>query len=409
VNILIVTQYFWPEPFIINDLVLKIKAQGHAVSVFTGKPNYPEGRIYPGYSSCRVQEEIYGDGIDVFRVPLRPRKNGNSLNLALNYLSFVFSGLKHAFGFAKNKKFDSIIVVGLSPITAALPAILLKWLTKSHLSIWVQDLWPESLSVTGYVKNRFILHLVGKLVRWIYKSTDMLLVQSQAFEKPVSEYANQEKIVYYPNSYLEVHQEKIGQVRIPESLLATLEQHFCLVFAGNIGTAQSVETLVEASEHLKHLPDCKIILVGNGSMSAWVEQQIKTKGLENLILAGRYPSSVMPDIFSRAAGLLVSLKRDEILTYTVPCKIQAYLAASRPIIAALDGEGARIINLAGAGFSGPAEDALALAKNIEKLYHLPVAMRNKLGDSGRAYFLNHFEMERQSLRLIEILENKINK
>ncbi len=407
-NILIVSQYFWPEPFIINDLVLHIKAQGHTVSIYTGKPNYPDGAIYSGYSSSQVHEEIYGNGIDVFRVPLRPRKNGRAKNLFINYLSFVFSGLRYSFVFLKNKQFDAILVFCPSPITAAIPAIFLKWLTKAHLAIWVQDLWPESLSATGYIKNRGALYLVGRLVRWIYACADTLLVQSQAFEKPVLKYVSQEKIVYYPNSHSDTSLEPHNDSLIPDDLLLELERNFCLVFAGNLGIAQSMETLVEASERLTHLSDCKIVLVGSGSMSDWIEQEIAAKGLNNLILAGRFPSSAMPSFFSRAAGLLVSLKRDEILTYTIPCKIQAYLAAGRPVIAALDGEGARIINLAGAGFSGPAEDSCALANNIERLYHMPIAERDKCGVAGRDYFLNHFEMGRQSLRLIEILDQKIN-
>lgn len=128
-NILIVSQYFWPEHFIINDLVLKIKAQGHKISVYTGKPNYPDGVIYPGYASAGVQQEFYHEEVDVYRVPLRPRKTGGRKNIILNYLSFIFSGVKHAFNYSKNKKFDVIFVFAPSPITSVIPAILIKWLT----------------------------------------------------------------------------------------------------------------------------------------------------------------------------------------------------------------------------------------------------------------------------------------
>ncbi len=407
-RVLIVSQYFWPESFIINELVKTLSHQGNYVRVLTGKPNYPDGQIFAGYQERGCSSETFVPGVNIFRAPLRPRRGGGGKNLAFNYLSFVINGLRYFPRAVKGETYDVILAIGLSPITSVIPAILLKKQLKIPLAVWIQDLWPESLSATGFITNRFVLHLMGRLVRWIYMFTDMLLVQSQSFRKVVSKYASEEKIVYYPNSYLEIISDHDNDALIPRDLLLELERNFCLVFAGNLGTAQSIETLLKASERLTHLSGCKIILIGSGSMSGWVEQQIALKGLNNLVLVGRLPSSTMPSIFSRAAGLLVSLKQNEILTYTIPCKIQAYLAAGRPVIAALDGEGAQVIDLAGAGFVSPAEDAAALAKNIERLYRMPIAMRNKLGESGRAYFLKHFEMERQSLRLIEILEKSIN-
>lgn len=408
-NILIVTQYFWPETFIINDLVLKMKEQHHNVTVFTGKPNYPDGIIYPGYSSSGVQKEIYADDIEIYRIPLRPRKNGGAKNLVLNYLSFVFSGLKHAFSFSKNKKFDAILVFCPSPITAGIPAILLKWLMKSHLTIWVQDLWPESLQATGFIRNRFVLACVRMMVKGIYFFSDTLLVQSRAFIQAVSRLAPDKDVIYYPNSALDCLETIKLATGLPESLITLLETNFCIVFAGNIGTAQAVETILEAALHLAEIPDLKLVLVGSGTKSSWIEQKISEKNLTNTILAGRFSTTDMPQIFSRASGLLVTLKKDEIFSYTIPSKIQTYLAAGKPIIASLDGEGARVINEAGAGLTSPAENAAKLANNIKNLYHMSSSERDEFGKSGRLYFLKHFEMESQSRRLIQILETQIKK
>lgn len=393
----------------INDLVLKIKEQGHSVTVFTGKPNYPDGDVYSGYVSAGVQEELYGEAIPVYRVPLRPRKKGGAKNLILNYLSFVFSGIRHAFRFSKNKEVDMIFVFAISPITAAIPAIFLKWLTKSHLTIWVQDLWPESVEATGFIKNRFLLRCVSILVRGIYYFSDTLLAQSKAFIPHISRLAHQSKIDYYPNSVIDNFSAKEVSSTIPQDLVHLLETQFCVVFAGNIGTAQAVETLVKAAELLKGISDLKLILVGSGSKSDWIRQQIQENKMDNLVLAGRYPSSEMPFIFSRASCLLVSLKRDEIFTYTIPYKVQSYLASGKPILASLDGEGARVINEAEAGLTSPAEDAEKLARNIKHLYHLPAAELDKMGKSGRAYFLEHFEMGSQSQRLIEIFADRISR
>jgi glycosyltransferase involved in cell wall biosynthesis len=406
-NILVVSQYFWPESFIINDLVKNLAAQGHVVKVLTGKPNYPEGAIFDGYSASGYSEQNYGENVTVCRAPLRPRFKSGAKNLVLNYLSFVVNGLRFYPRSVKGQHFDAIFVFAPSPIISAIPAIYLKWKLKTHLAIWIQDLWPESLSATGFIKNKWVLRLVGYLVKWIYSAADTLLVQSRAFREPVSRYADTSKIVYYPNSYQEVHSDT-HPTRIPAELLDELSNNFCLVFAGNLGTAQSVETLVEVADRLKHLSGLRIMLVGSGSMSAWIKSEKESRKLDNLVLAGRFAADEMPHFFSRAGGLLVTLRRDEAFSYTIPSKVQAYLAAGRPIVAALDGEGARVIDEARAGFTSPSEDAADMARRIEQLFHMSAAERDSLGQSGRAYYLEHFEMGRQSERLVEILGIRIN-
>ena len=406
-KILLVSQYFWPESFIINDLVKNLTAQGHVVKVLTGKPNYPEGVPFDGYSASGYQEEVFDSSVRVCRAPLRPRGSSGAKNLLLNYLSFIVNGLRYFPRAVKDEKYDAIFVFAMSPITAAIPAIYLKWKLKSHLAIWIQDLWPESLSATGFIKNKAALRAAGWMVRGIYAFADTLLVQSRAFREPVSRYADPGKVVYYPNSFQDVP-PSTEQTRIPAPLLAELENHFCLVFAGNLGTAQSVETLVEVADKLRGLSGLKIVLVGSGSMLSWIESQKQSRALDNLILAGRFPASEMPHFFRRAAGLLVTLKQSEAFSYTIPSKVQAYLAAGRPIIAALDGEGARVVQEAGAGLTCPAQDAEGMAKSIEQLFRMTLEQRESLGQSGRAYYLEHFEMERQSQRLVEILYSRIN-
>lgn len=405
-RILLVSQYFWPESFIINDLAKTLASQGHEITVLTGKPNYPDGNVFDGYSTSGTLREQYVPGVEVFRAPLRPRGKGSAKGLLFNYFSYVWNGIIHFPRAVRGKEFDVIFAFSLSPVTSVIPAIYLKWRLKKHLAVWIQDLWPESLSATGFVRNAFLLRMVGWGVQQIYSASDTLLVQSKAFREPVARYASADKIVYYPNSCSDAPAPH-GPMLLPPSLLETLNHSFCVVFAGNLGTAQSMPSVVDAVEQLKHLPNCKIVLVGSGSMSAWLTQQKSDKGLDNLILAGRFPPSQMVYLFARAAALLVTLSSNEIISYTVPSKVQAYLAAGRPIIAALNGEGARIIVEAGAGLSCAAEDPGVLAATIEKLYNMPQERRNAFGRAGRAFFLAHFEMEKQSRNLVEILESRI--
>ena len=407
-KIALVSQYFWPESFSINDLAKTLVEQGHTVEVFTGKPNYPEGKVFPGYDAVGCSQETYGPGIKIHRVPLRPRGAGGAKNLLFNYLSFVFNGLRYFPKQVREKDFDVVFVFTLSPITSVIPAIYLRWKLKKHLAIWVLDLWPESLQATGFIQNKYILAAVGWMVRAIYGATDTILVQSRAFVRAVSRYADSRKIIYYSNSYRDTPLTAAGPTQVPSDLLDVLDTHFCLVFAGNLGTAQAVETLMAAAVRLQHLADFRLVLVGSGSMSGWLQQQKQDRELDNVILAGRYPAEEMPQFFQRARALVVSLKRAEIFAQTVPAKVQSYLAAGRPIVAALDGEGARVVQEAGAGLVCAAEDVDGLVRCIEGLYNMAPTDRDALGQAGRRYFLENFEMGKQASRLIDILQRRID-
>ncbi len=407
-RILLMSQYFWPESFVINDLAIKLASKGHEVTVATGKPNYPDGDIYDGYSAKGVQCERYSSLIDVVRVPVYPRGKGGAKKLVLNYLSFVVMGLWYFPKLVKGKKFDAIIVFAPSPIVQVIPAILLKWLKRAHLAVWVQDLWPESLSATGFVKKSWVLKSVGLMVRGIYKCCDTLLLQSRAFFEPTKKYASSEKLVYFPNSIDSTNFSVVGNV-IPEALKSDLESHFSVVFAGNIGTAQSVESIVEAASLLKQEAGVRIFIVGSGSMLEWVASQKKSLHLDNLVLPGRFPADAMPEIFECAAALLVSLNDEEIFSYTIPSKIQAYLAAGRPIIAALRGEGARVVSESGAGLVCPPASGQLLAATILALKESSSVERDKMGLAGLKYFNENFDMDFQSGRLIDILTARLNR
>lgn len=400
-KILVLSQYFWPENFIINDIVRTLDEQGHEVVVATGKPNYPDGKIFDGYSAKGTQYERYLGKIDVLRVPLWPRGAGGAKNLILNYLSFVLAGLIFLPWMLRKREFDAILVFAPSPILQAIPAIPLKWLKKARLALWVQDLWPESLKATGFISNPHALKAVGWLVKVIYLCCDILLVQSRAFFEPVSRYADPRKIIYYPNSIDATPSTESAP--IPSELSKLLEQHFCVVFAGNLGTAQALDTLVAAAVHLRDDPQVRLVLVGSGSRLAWLQSQQQALGLNNLILAGRFAPQAMPKIFEKSSALLVSLNNNEAFAQTVPSKIQAYLAAGRPILASINGEGARVVSEAGAGLTSAAEEVLPLVENIRRLRALDVAGRDAMGKSGRDYFDANFDMPSQVNNLVRFL------
>ncbi|MGE6992000.1 glycosyltransferase family 4 protein [Pseudomonas sp. NPDC047961] len=402
-RILVLSQYFWPESFIINDIVLTLHEQGHEVVVATGKPNYPGGKLFEGYRLWGTQREHHQGKVEVFRVPLWPRGEGGTRHLVFNYLSFVLSGLLFLPWMLRSREFDAILVFAPSPVLQAIPAIPLKWIKRAKLALWVQDLWPESLAATGFVKCPHVLRMVGWVVKGIYRCCDKLLVQSQAFFVPVARYAPKEKIYYFPNS---IKDEGIidETPAVPLELIEVLSNYFCIVFAGNLGTAQGLDTVVQAAIELRDEPDLRLVLVGSGSRLAWLQSQKRSLGLDNLILPGRFPMHAMPYIFERSSVLLVTLSDQEIFSQTVPSKIQAYLAAGKPILASLNGEGARVVLEAGAGLASPAEHVHELVKNIRAFRSMSRLQREQMGRAGRNYFERKFEMRSQVKRLVEMLQ-----
>ncbi len=403
-RILIFSQHFWPESFIINDFAKNLKEQGHEVLVATGKPNYPVGQIFEGYKLLGLQTENY-DGIPIFRVPLWPRGRSGALNLILNYFSFVLSGLLFFPWMLRAKKIDHIVVFASSPLVQAIPAIWLKYFKKAHLSIWVQDLWPESLSATGHIKNETALRAVGKLVKFIYWQSDTLLVQSKAFISSVARYADESKIIYFPNLF-DRRTMQVTENSIPTELQRQLSENFSFVFAGNLGTAQSLETIIQAAELVADLKDVKIVIVGSGSSGDWLQKQVEQKKLKNIFLSGRYPMQAMPEIFFYSKVLLVTLKADPIFELTVPSKVQAYLAAGKPILAAIDGEGARVIDESGAGLTGAAADALTLASNMRKFHSMDADTLNKMSLNAKNYFDKNFDMSTETQRFVKVLTQR---
>ncbi|MDI6688588.1 MAG: glycosyltransferase family 4 protein [Desulfobacterales bacterium] len=343
------------------------------------------------------------------RLPLVPRGKGGGFRLALNYLSFAFFASILAPFFCRGK-FDLIFIYEPSPITVGLPALVLKKLKSAPIMFWMQDLWPESLSATGAVRSEKILKMVDMLVRSIYKGCDRILVQSQAFFEPVKRQGgDSSRILYFPNSAEELYQPVILEEDAPER--AVMPEGFCVTFAGNIGAAQDFGTILNAAELLKDHTEINWVIIGDGRMFPWVKSQVVERNLMQTVhLLGRYPVEAMPNFFTLSDVLLVTLKKEPIFALTIPSKVQSYLACAKPIIAALDGEGARIIKEADAGLTCPAENPEALAKAVLTLYNMPQSERQVMGTHGRTYFNSHFEhkmlLDRLEIWMEELIKDK---
>lgn len=399
INVLISSQHFHPESFRINDVAQSLLDSGCQVDILTGKPNYPNGKIYSGYSWFRFESEIWRN-LNIYRIPIFPRRTGGALNLILNYVSFIFSGLIFGPWILIGKKYDIVFCYATSPFLQVIPALFIAKIKNAKLVVNVQDIWPDSLVATGYIRNKYILNVIGKIVVFLYKKSDLLLTQSQEFQTRIEKVAPDTNTKYWPNSVDKLFSSELSS-ELP-NILAFDNGKFNIVFTGNIGEAQAVHVILEMAIILKKCDSIQILIFGQGSRWSWLKDRIAEHNLKNIFLLGSYPIEVMPAIMRKASVLLVTLADQDIFSATIPNKVQAYLASGRPILAAINGEAAAVISDANAGIVVPAGDSKKLAHAAIKLSEMSERDLNFLGKNGQQYFINHFNHDQLVNNLIQM-------
>jgi glycosyltransferase involved in cell wall biosynthesis len=390
---------FYPEQFLITEFAADAAAKNHQVQVFTGLPNYPKGVFFPGYSYSSGPYHETKDGYEIIRYPVIPRGKGSAKRL-LNYLTHSIFAL---FNLSRLQKAKWAFVFGISPITIAIPAIITAKLRGEKVCLWLQDLWPDSVAAVGVLKREsFVYRAIGVIVSWIYKHIDVMLIQSPGFQENLKEFGYKGPVHFIPNWAPDVDFEKAS---VPDWFPADSgEAKFTVTFAGNIGKAQAIDTIMSAAEILKSETSIRFVLVGDGSDLSRAEDIKKSKDLSSVHFLGRRPVQEMPGLFKASDLLLVSLTRDPIFARTIPSKVQAYMAAGRPLVASLDGVGADVVLEARCGLTAPAEDAQGLAAAILKISKMSAADRIALGDNARSYFYQNFRKDIIIQRIFNILE-----
>lgn len=381
-HILIVSQCFYPEQFRINDIASEWVKRGYKVTVLTGIPNYPQGKFYPGYGYFKKRKEQW-NGIDIIRIPLIPRGH-NSIGLVLNYFSFVISGF-----FWKTftrLKADAVFTFQLSPATQALVGVWFAKRRKIPHYMYVQDLWPESVTVAAGIKNKAIIGPIRKMVDKLYKRSKMIFATSPSFVTEIQGRleSNKEKVVYWPQ-----YAEEFYAPSNERSELIPNDGVLNITFTGNIGTAQGLEVLPEAARILKTegVP-VRFNIVGDGRNKDNFISEIKKCGVEDSFnLVGIQPATGIPAILASSDVAFLSFADSSLYAMTIPAKLQSYMACGCAIIAAAGGETRRVIEEAGCGLCSDVGDAAALAENVKKLVRLDL---DEMGRASRSYFEGHF-------------------
>lgn len=406
-RILIFTNHFFPESFKVNDVAFELAKNNFEVTVLTGIPDYPQGKFYEGYGFFKRRTETIND-VKVIRIPLIPRGKDNLFLLSLNYSSYAFFLIIWSFFISLFNKFDLILVHHTSPIFLGLPAILVKRMQKIKMYFWNLDLWPESVSETTGFNNTFIMKLLDKIVRFIYRHSDKILISSKAFRQSiVAKGADENKIIYFPNWAEDIFlKNDFTQIDLTKYKIDN--DSLKIMFAGNIGEAQDMESVIKAIEKTQmNAQKIKWIFIGEGRKTNWMKERVKELKLEDVVLfLGQFPVELMPSFFKLADAMLVTLKNKQIFSYTAPAKIQAYMASAKPILAMINGEGANIIEDANCGIVCNAGNYEGLAKNVIKLSSLTESQRYEVGENGYEYYNKYFAKQKAIESLIKLFNSQ---
>jgi len=405
-RILIVTQYFWPENFRINDIAKYLVSKNIEVDILTGEPNYPSGNINPDYQNNKDNFKKYF-GANIHRVPIFLRGGGSPIKLFLNYFSFIISSIIIGTIKLRKKKYDFVFSFATSPLTSSIPAIYFAKIKLCKSIIWVLDLWPDILLELEIFKEKdFFYKIIRNISISIYNKFDVILVQSYSFEKKIKKYTKKKIFFSYFPSWPEAF-----PFTIKDNILERYKDDnlFKIVFTGNIGEAQNFDNLLKAAEILKNQKDIMWIIVGGGRKLNEIQNFLETEKITNFILEGQKDISEIYTFHQIADVVLMSLKGTEFISCTIPGKLSTYLNSKKFILGFAKGESKKIIEETKTGISVDPNKPQELAEKILFLKNNREYMNNILKNNlGKKYLETHFDKKKNLENLYQIINELFN-
>lgn len=387
-RVVLLTQWFDPEPtFKGLTFARELVRQGFEVEVVTGFPNYPGGKVYPGYRISLIQREEI-DGVRITRLPLYPSHGGSALGRVANYASFAASSL--LYGLLRMKRPD-VIYAYHPPLTVGVTAALLRLFRRIPIVYDIQDMWPDTLRATGMMNNEKVLSAIEKVCRWVYRRVDHLVVLSPGFKRLLVERGVPERKVEVIYNWCEEEGLNAPVGACPHGFPDA--NRFRIVFAGNMGKAQALGAVLEAASILAaSRPDIYFVLVGSGVELDSLKREVANRALANVVFIPRVPMKEVGAILTAADALLVHLKNDPLFAITIPSKTQAYLAIGRPVLMAVPGDAAVLVQSAGCGVSAEAENPQSIAAAAIRLAEMPADERLLMGKRSRDYYWKYLSL-----------------
>lgn len=386
-RIVLLSQWCPPEPeFRVLNLGASLVERGHQVTLITGFPNYPLGRIYDGYKQ-RLWQREEKFGVQIIRLPLYPDHSRSMMKRMLTYFSFALSATILAPFFTGK---PDVLWVYHPPLTISIPAMWISLLRRIPFVYEIQDMWPETVAASGMMDTSLIIRSLGALAKFAYKRAAAITVISKGFKANlINKGVPEEKITVIPNwgddtIYSPVERDPaFGDQH-------GLNGYFNVIFAGTMGPAQNLQTVIQAAERLQDLPKFQFVLIGDGLDLPDLKAAAAEKNLSNVRFIERQPADKMPQFFAWGDVMLVQLRSDPLFHMTIPSKTLAYLACACFIVCAVPGDGSEVVEQAGAGLTCAPDDPQALADTLRRAYALPAAERQAMGQAGRAAFLERF-------------------
>lgn len=387
-KVVLLTQWFDPEPtFKGLTFARELVRQGFEVEVVTGFPNYPGGKVYPGYRVSMIEREII-DGVRVTRLPLYPSHDGSALLRIANYVSFAASSLFYGLFIMKR---PDILYAYHPPLTVGITASILRLFRRVPVVYDIQDMWPDTLRATGMVNNEKVLRVVASVCQWVYRRVDHLVVLSPGFKRLLVERGVPERKVEVIYNWCEEDALKKTAEYCPPSFPDA--NRFRIVFAGNMGKAQALGAVIDAACLLaQSRPDICFVFVGSGIELENLKRDVVDRELDNVVFIPRVPMNEVGAILAAADALLVHLKDDPLFAITIPSKTQAYLAVGRPVLMAVPGDAAALVENAACGVSAEAESPQSLAAAAVKLADMSIEQRAEMGARSRDYYWKHLSL-----------------
>ncbi|MBE5907638.1 MAG: glycosyltransferase family 4 protein [Lachnospiraceae bacterium] len=409
-HILLISQYFYPETFRVNDMACEWVKRGYKVTVLTGIPNYPMGKFYEGYDRKHRIRETW-NGVYIIRIPLIARGNSsnklmNAIGMAANYFSFVRSGKKWVRSKeAANLRADIVFTFEVSPMTQAMIGV---WYGKRYhvpTYLYVQDLWPENVVTVTGIHNKLIIGPIDKMVDKIYRETRSIFTTSPSFVNAIVSRkvpVDNRKVHYWPQ-YAEEFYRPMNPVDVDG--IDQADGFYKIAFTGNIGTAQGLDVLPKTAKLLKD-DNVKFIIVGDGRYQAEFENQIDALNVrDKFIMVPRVPAERVPEILSNVDAGFISFNKTPLWENTIPAKLQSYMACGKAIIASASGETERVITEAECGVCCEIGNAEALADGIRKMIGLD---SKAMGRKARIYFEERFDKKKLMDEMDYYLKKDIN-
>ena len=399
-KILLLTQWFDPEPTFKGLAFAKeLKRQGHEVQVLTGFPNYPSGKIYDGYKLKLCQREEI-EGISILRVALYPNHDSSALKRIFNYISFAFMAI--LFGIFATKKAD-VIYAYHPPLTVGIASIFIKFFRRTPIVYDIQDMWPDTLKATGMLNNNKILNVIGSVCKLVYRSVDHIVVLCPGFKKMLIERTVPEhkiSIIYNWCDEQGLTQAQPAKVEYQQ----LMQNRFNIVFAGNMGKAQALDTILDVAKKIQNIQDLQFVFVGGGTETERLKQRLTTENISNTVFIPRMPMAEVGGILKLSNLLLVHLKKDPLFEITVPSKTQAYMAMGKPVLMAVAGDAADLIQRAECGCVATSEDVESIQQAILRIYHLSASEQLQMGLNARNYYLQKLSLEIGVRQFVEVFE-----